>query len=63
MSNIFTCYRCRQVFEGGQSEEAAWAEYRRNFPSAPKEEAEVICQSCFDALKAWAKKKGLELDG
>lgn len=53
----YRCAECGGVFAKGQSDEAAEAEYRAEFPRSAAAGAAraIVCDDCYKAFVAWVE--------
>lgn len=53
MSNEFTCAVCGETYEKAHTEEEAKEEFELLYPDEPFDEAELICEDCFQKFYAF----------
>ncbi len=50
MNETFTCAECGQTFPTAWSDEEATREMNATFPGLQKEEADVVCDECYQKI-------------
>ena len=54
--NHYECAMCHGVFRKGVSDEEALNEFREDFPTVPLEDADLICDHCYEKITEDVKK-------
>ena len=49
-NNQYRCAVCKGLFVKGWSDEEAESEYADNFPGETLEEAELVCDDCYQTI-------------
>lgn len=57
----FMCARCLGVFKKTLTEEECQEQYQKEFGEFADDDKAIICDSCFEKFKKWAKTAHPEL--
>ena len=53
--NEYQCAMCKGIFEKGWTEEESVSELKENFGDISKEDCDVICDDCYNAIMIGGK--------
>jgi hypothetical protein len=53
--STFTCWKCHETFFKKQSDEKAWVEYKRLWPTMLNAKVGILCDDCNNEFHKWFK--------